>query len=256
MSDSNHVTGPIVLDNGFIDDATQATFTLSPDYLGSDADQHVAEGVNEAVTEIAKYVNPDGGLPIFAVNGSLDTVCAKYAAANDITPELALEAVQLTLKARCEAKMTRRGRVSLDFDGDGFQYDDEGDVTYHRKWGVANTSQIVFTAIKTSAPSFIKGKQEVMAVFYEPPMPKDESNRRWRKDKFTGESFEVSDDFFVGGYLGIVRWFGSVAEADEARELLSAAVTQIALGSCDTALAKDRIRTLDVRQDRDLPDAF
>lgn len=251
MSDSTTQTP------GFVDDATQAIYTLSPDYLGSDVDQDVAEGVNQAVTEIAKYVNPDGGLPIFAVNGSMAIICEKFALANDVTEEIALEAVQANLKTRCEEKMTRRGRVSLDFDGDGFQYNDDGDVTYHRKWGVAGTSQIVFAAMKTTSPNFVKGQREVMAVFYEPPMPNGKQhNRRFRKDRFTGETFELCDDYFVGGYLGIVRWFASVADADEARAELSAAVTQIALGSCETALAKDRIRSLDVHQGSNLPDAF
>jgi hypothetical protein len=244
---------------GFVEADREHVYQMAPDFFPTDVDPSVAEAALDAVATLAKYVNPEDLTPIFAEGGSLTDVVLRFAEANHVTEELALRKVQRGLKDRCEAEMTRLGRVSLDINGDGFEFDKDGDVTYHRLWGVLGHGQVCFTALRTTSQNFVEGEREAMAVYYTPPIAKDESRRRFKtrtKGDRIGERFEVSDDYYVGGYLGTVAWFADMASAEEAMHELRRAITTIATTASGTALRDDPVRTVGVSQERELPDAY
>lgn len=186
----------------------------------SDIARRAMEAVDEAMGPVALYgfASPEGGFaPSYEV--SVDTLVERARTANPRLPKgLALVRVQETMMRICRSQISRLGSVSLDFDG----------VAHPRTWGVYDevggygVPQIAFGALPEDANLYQEGVCEAIAVYYLPP---DEG--RQVVNKVTGAEEVWTNDFSASGYLGIVRKFATVADAEDARVSLARAISAI-----------------------------
>lgn len=182
----------------------------------SDSDIAVGyeQDLDQHVSELGKYVNPEDVRPILVVD--TQNRVEAYAVANNVSLGMALTKWQEGLKRLCTDEATRldRARISLDVDG-------------HfggRLWSCPPVDgdpipQIIFAGLRTTSPLFKAHEVEAVGVYYLPP-------RRTvvKYNRTTGLPYEVSDDYDARGYLGIVRTFDSVGRAEDAMRDLEWAV--------------------------------
>jgi hypothetical protein len=186
----------------------------------SDIARRAMEAVDEAMGPVALYglASPDGGFaPIY--EASVEALVERARTANPQLPQgVALIRVQESLMRTVRSQITRLGSVSLDFDG----------VAHPRTFAVYDevggyaVPQIVFGALPENASLYREGVCEAIAVYYLPP---DEG--RPVVNKVTGAEEVWTNDFYASGYLGIVRKFATVADAEDARVSLGRAISAI-----------------------------
>lgn len=186
----------------------------------SDIARRAMEAVDEAMGPVALYglASPDGGFaPIF--EASVEALVERARQANPHMPKgVALIRVQEALMRAVRSQVSRLGSVSLDFDGIAWPRV----FAVHDEVGGFGIPQIVFGALPESANLYREGVCEAVAVYYLPP---DEG--RPVVNKVSGAEEVWSNDFEPSGYLGIVRKFASVSEAEAARVELAQAIKAI-----------------------------
>lgn len=186
----------------------------------SDIARRAMEAVDEAMGPVALYgfASPEGGFAP-SYEASVEALVKRARTANPHMPKgVALIRVQEALMRTCRSQISRLGSVSLDFDG----------IAHPRTFAVydevggCGVPQIVFGALPEEAHLYREGVCEAIAVYYLPP---DEG--RPVVNKVTGAEEVWTNDFYASGYLGIVRKFATVTEAEDARVSLGRAISAI-----------------------------
>ena len=201
--------------------------TINSTAREGDLDRNEVAALESAEVDLARYVDPSSLRPNFAVDP--DATVSRYSEANRVPVGQALGMYQTSLKALCTGERTRfdNGRVSLDVDGqmDGRTWSVPGPVVSEDEKGNEFTDdqyvipQVVFCSLSLDSALFKAGSCEAIACHYLPSR-KVVTKIRQRD----GVAYQVSDDYFEGGYLGIARTFSSISEAKDARDDLVAAV--------------------------------
>lgn len=184
----------------------------------SDLARRALEAHDEAQGPLSLYgmTAEDGFAPVYV--HSMESLILRARRANPSMPRgIAWKRVSDFLITVTRRELYRLGSVSLDFDG----VSDRSWAVYDPVNGVG-IPQVAFGALPDASSLFSEGVCEAIAVYYVPP----ETPRRV-VNRVTGEEELWTNDFDASGYLGILRTFHTVTDADEARQSLAGALAAI-----------------------------
>ena len=192
-----------------------------------DLDINAVAALDEAETILEGFFNPVDNTLKFALNP--DSVIEAYSETNRIPLGQATALYKAGLMTLCTGATTRiqNGRVSLDTEGlaggrtwsvPGPVRAEDADGTEHTEYDLV-IPQVVFCSLTLDSAMFEAGQCEAMAVHYLPDT-KVVTKIRQRD----GVPYQVSNDWFEGGYIGIAKTYSSVTEAQSDRDELVRAV--------------------------------
>jgi hypothetical protein len=191
----------------------------------SDVDPKAVEALEQAVARLSAFVDPDGLAPNTVID--ITGIAKEKAAAagliweDDGDRELAVKAVQRVLKERCVHEMTRLDRVVLDLANEA------GSLF----WASTTHPAIVFcslksgdTAIRRHSPNPSHSVRAI-AVYFDPNLVEavpviEKNSGQQRINRETGELLVKPNVYDESGYLAVVGVYGSIADAEQARNQL------------------------------------
>jgi len=196
--------------------------------------RHLDE-VKAAKAEIGRYCDMDDTAtewsPSFVKHGDIEFLTTHVARWHGVQPVDGVEFLVDEVFIRFQVNRAMRqlgclGSVSLDLEPEGRWPQDIGHPT---------VPKIVFLAVDRNSPGTAPLhkplEREYMAVWFEPNQTDDgqplDSNGKPLTPRGKSERL-YCDDFYVGGYRGVVDWFGSRSEAKQAMRELQQAVRTIA----------------------------
>lgn len=209
----------------------------------SDVSGRQVEELDEAEAVLGHYLSLDDNMrPHVHVDlGSMATERAMAHPRLDHTNSsdlgLVMRKLQGALKELCVGELTRLERVHLDLTGD----------LEVPAWQSQDVPAIAFAALRSTDTLFIAGRQEAIAVYFDPQFV-----GMRRSQTKAGEWYAKPDIYNPEGYLAVCRSFKSVERALAAHAELNQACAAIRKPTSDTALEADGIRTAGTDYDIDL----
>lgn len=190
------------------------------------------QALTEAANVIGRYVEQESFAPRLVVD--LEGIAVSKAkghprmdhtSATDLA--LVMKSVQNVLKERAVGEMTRfdYGRVTLDTDG----------LWGRNAWRALDIPQIVFCALTSQDATLqttVAGPVAAMAIYFDPALVgtlpvMDRNTGRPRVDDL-GDIMVKPDQFARRGYVGIVRTFPTLEDAEQELNELRQAVSALA----------------------------
>ena len=193
----------------------------------SDVARFDVEQLDEAKAVLDCYVeSADPGMPgRFADQGMVRDQARRLEASSGIPFTMSVKKVQRALKRNATDADLVIDRVSM------WVGETDGRPAF---LSYPETPQIVFAALNRLSPNFRRGEREAFACYYTP------FNRvREFTDRYTNVTYTAASDFYEGGYLGIVKWFGTCEEAFDAAAELKSAVETFQRDVTDSACEAD-----------------
>jgi hypothetical protein len=202
---------------------------------GHDIDRNLATQLDSAEGVISKYVETDTLAQRSKIELSAIVADKAAQAGLDMSDsgdaELAVRSIQNVLKERAVNEMTRLDRVVLDLDGS------YGSQT----WLATDVPSIVFCAVKSADKAIARhsggNPVRAIAVYFDPALA---GTREYTRPD--GTSVQRPNQYEPSAYTSIVGTFGSVADAESARNELANAVRTVARPVTDSATEADPVR--------------
>lgn len=202
----------------------------------ADIDRRFEEALDEAEGILSRFADPETHTPNPAV--SMDGLFIEKARRAGLNPgddgdlQLATRSVRKVIKERVAgSELTRLGRVHLDMKGE------------HRGPGFLSPFNSIAFGALTSGDQMIRDvvgeNVRAIAVYFDTSL----AGSKHRKDKYTGEWVTHPNEYSPEGYIHIVGIYGSMTEAEEAREELYQAIRTIQKDGTDSAMEHDPIRS-------------
>lgn len=203
----------------------------------SDVDRNAVEALDQAEAFLSQFVDPTDLTPRVTI--SIEALATEKARQAGLDPSnaddlhLAARSIQNVLKERCVAELTRLDRVCLDLSN---ETGGKGYLSFEHP-------SIVFCAVRSGdglLQRHAPGKLPVraLAVYFDPSLVSTMTS----VSKKTGQPYSRPSQYDPNGYVAIVECFGSVAQAEAARDELTRAVAAIQRPISDTAYEDDEIR--------------
>jgi hypothetical protein len=191
----------------------------------TDVDPKAIEALEQAVARLGSFVDPDGLAPNTVID--ITGIAKEKAGAaglnweDDGDRELAVKAVQRVLKERCVHETTRLDRVVLDMDNT------HGSLF----WAATDCPAIVFAALKSGDTAIRRHAPNpshtirAIAVYFDPHLVEavpviEKNSGQQRVNRETGELLVKPNVYSETGYLSVVGVYGSIADAEQARNQL------------------------------------